>query len=103
MKNSFKRFCIVVTSLIIIAVTVFILAAKPRIVLNGPNVTTIRVSEEYDDAGASAYIYNIDFTNMLTTTSNVDTSKEGTYTVEYSLRYRNKLISASRVVYVIAE
>ena len=102
MHDPLKHICIIVTSAVIIAAGVIVLAAKPRIEIKGPKVVNIVVNEKYEDTGACVYIYNMDITNLLTTICYVDTSKEGTYKVEYSLRFRRKLICATRTVRVLA-
>ena len=102
MHDPVKRICIIATSAVIIATGVIVIAAKPRIEIKGPKVVNMMVNEKYEDTGACVYIYNMDITNLLTTICYVDTSKEGTYKVEYSLMFRGKRICATRTVHVLA-
>ncbi len=56
---------------------------KPTITLNGATSITIDKGVTYTDAGATA-IDDTDGNILVSTTNNVDTNKEGTYTVTYT-------------------
>lgn len=59
---------------------------KPELSLNGNSVVTIKLGTSYNELGAKA-IDNCygDISNNITISSNVNTSKEGTYNVLYSV------------------
>ncbi|MFB6225873.1 MAG: immunoglobulin-like domain-containing protein, partial [Candidatus Paceibacteria bacterium] len=62
-------------------------ATKPEISMNGPKSITIDRGTEYVDKGATASD-NIDgdLTDQIKTSNNVDTSKPGSYSVEYKVK-----------------
>ncbi|MDO5555348.1 MAG: DUF5011 domain-containing protein, partial [Clostridia bacterium] len=59
---------------------------KPEIKLNGANNITIKINETYADAGATATDdRDGDITSKIKTTGQVDSKKEGTYTITYTV------------------
>ncbi len=76
---------------------------KPSIELNGKDNITIKVNDKYEDEGAKAYIGKKDVSSSITTTNNLDTSKVGTYNIEYTiklnyLKNKKKVIRTIKVV-----
>lgn len=58
----------------------------PTITLKGKNEVTIYVGNTYKDSGCTANDnYDGDITNKVTITGEVDTKKEGTYTINYEV------------------
>ena len=60
---------------------------KPIITLNGDAKVTLKIGEKYVEKGAKA-TDNVDgdLTSKIVTTGTVDTSKEGTYTITYTVK-----------------
>ena len=56
---------------------------------------------DYKDSGFTAYRNNQDISNTVVTNSNVDSSKQGRYTVEYYIQGTNSKKSVTREVYII--
>lgn len=60
---------------------------KPEITLNGNDTINITVGDQYNDEGARATDnYDKDITKKIKTNGEVDTSKEGSYTITYSVK-----------------
>ena len=58
----------------------------PELTLNGDSRVSIRVGDKYNDLGAKAQDnYDGDITNKIVTENNVDTSKEGSYEIIYTV------------------
>ncbi|MCY9693042.1 immunoglobulin-like domain-containing protein [Paenibacillus alginolyticus] len=77
--------------------------AKPVITLLGDNPAVVPVGGTYQDAGAVAQdAYEGNVTSRMTVTSNVDTSRAGTYTVRYNVADSsgNMAVEAVRTVHV---
>lgn len=59
--------------------------------MNGNDEITLEINQEYIEEGAIAYNKEEDITNKIVTTSNVDTSKIGTYHVIYSVNNQTQV------------
>jgi hypothetical protein len=77
----------------------------PVIIISGDNPATVVVDTIYDDAGVAAYdLEDGELTNSVVTTSNVDTSTLGTYTVTYSVTDSDdNTVTKTRTVNVVAD
>lgn len=61
-------------------------STEPEIKLNGYDNVTIYINEKFNDEGVTAYDNNDgDITSDIIVQSNLDTSKEGNYTITYSV------------------
>ena len=79
---------------------------SPVITLIGDSVVTVEVGSNYVDVGATANDnYDGDLSASIITTSNVDTSKVGTYTITYNVSDAagNAAAQVTRVVNVIEQ
>ena len=78
---------------------------KINIVLNGEESLNVPFKSEYKDLGANVtynrQINNLDITSKLLVYNDVDTTKLGTYEVNYKVYYRFKRLSMKRLVHVI--
>ena len=83
---------------------------KPEIILNGGYVVYTEMNKEYEELGAKAFTKDgKNISNKLETfiyeenrlRSEIDTSKFTTYRVFYSVSYKGKITSVSRVVKII--
>ena len=93
--------------LVLIGLCIFIMAisplvgASPIITLNGEEEMQVECGSEFVDPGVKANAKDEDISDLVMTTSNVDTSKLGTYHVEYQLKYKKRKVSKERIVKVI--
>ena len=93
--------------LVLIGLCIFIMAisplvgASPIITLNGEEEMQVECGSEFVDPGVKASAKDEDISDLVMTTSNVDTSKLGTYHVEYQLKYKKRKVSRERIVKVI--
>lgn len=79
-----------------------------RIILDGDFVTYVNLNNDYAEPGYKAYEGNKDVTKSVAVTYfdedgqvlNIDTSKDGSYTVRYEALMNGKIVSAQRVVIV---
>lgn len=77
---------------------------KPVIKMLGNSPVTIEAGKKYVDEGATAYDnYDHNITGLIVTTSNIDTSKVGTYHVIYNVTDSsdNNAKEVTRTVYVV--
>jgi len=74
----------------------------PEIKLNGKAFSRIKVNEEFKDEGATATdTKDGDLTSKITKEGNVDTSKEGKYTITYKVKDNNdNEATAQRTIFV---
>lgn len=93
--------------LILAGICVFIAAVSP-LVGGGPVVSVvgkdeieIECGQEYRDAGATAVLKDEDISDEIVASGTVDTSKPGTYEINYDVEYHNKVFSKKRVVHVV--
>ncbi len=80
------------------------LFVKPEIKLNGEKTVVLYQGEQYVDAGATAYDeQDGDISNKITTESNLDVNKVGSYTITYNVTDSdgNKAIPVTRIVKVV--
>ncbi|WP_414858839.1 immunoglobulin-like domain-containing protein, partial [Paenibacillus sp. Soil787] len=85
------------------AAAVTVNATAPTITLSGSDSITVYVGSTYTDAGATA-TDNVDgdVTSSIVTTGTVDTSKEGTYSITYTVHdHAGNTAIATRTVQVI--
>ena len=93
--------------LVLIGLCIFIMAisplvgASPIITLNGEEEMQVECGSEFVDPGVKATAKDEDISDLVMTTSNVDTAKLGTYHVEYQLKYKKRKVSKERIVKVI--
>ena len=93
--------------LVLIGLCIFILAISPLvggspvIALNGEEDMKVECGSEFTDPGAKATVKDEDISDLVVTTSNVDTSKLGMYHVEYKLKYKKRKVSRQRNVEVV--
>ncbi len=93
--------------LVLIGLCIFILAISPLvggspiITLNGDEDMKVECGSEFTDPGAKASVKDEDISDLVVATSNVDTSKLGTYHVEYKLKYKKRKVSKQRNVEVV--
>ncbi len=69
--------------------------------LNGEEIITLNLNEEYADEGATASTINWDLSDYITTSQSVDTSKVGIYYITYHLNFLNRHYSLDRAIEVI--
>jgi len=78
---------------------------KPVITLLGSTPVTVTLGSAYADAGATAQDnYDGDITSRIVTTSTVNTSAVGSYTVKYAVKdaSNNAATTVTRVVKVVS-
>lgn len=88
--------------LYIIFLVSFILVSNvstPKLVLIGAEEVNISLNEEYKDPGYNV-IHNKKNYNV-TSDNNIDTTKIGSYEINYSLHYKNKVLNKTRKINVI--
>ena len=68
----------------------------PAISVNGDVETEIECGQEYNDAGATAVLKDEDISNEINVSGTVDTSKPGTYEIDYNVEYRKKVFSKKK-------
>ena len=78
--------------------------SKPKITLNGDSTITLKLNEEYKEAGATATDeIDGDLTSKINKTGEVDTTKEGEYIITYTVKnFRNKEAKVERKIIVKA-
>lgn len=75
---------------------------KPVITMKGKSVVTVRRNRQYVDAGATANdAFEGNITAKIVTTSKVNTSRNGTYTVKYNVKDGSGNAASQKVRYVI--
>lgn len=74
---------------------------RPKLSLNGNRQVKTAVLSSYMDSGATAKAAGKDISDLIQVTNNVDTSKVGSYRVEYKIKYKNKTYTSSRRVDVV--
>ena len=101
-KNSPVR--LVVIAVIFIAVIIGLIVAvmnQPKISLKGNENDTVEVLTEYQDEGANATFFAFNCSKKIVTNSNLDTSKIGTYTIDYSITKAGRTKTVTRTVNVV--
>lgn len=96
---------IAVYFLFVIAVTVFVDFRRPLIILNGDEQITLEYGTVYEEPGAEAYVNGF-FSGIgerlkVNITGNVDTSKLGSYEIDYVSVFHHRTRTAARIVNVI--
>lgn len=93
--------------LILAGICIFAAAVSPMvgggpvISVNGDAEIEIECGQEYSDAGATAVLKDEDISSEINVSGTVDTSKPGTYEIDYNIEYRKKVFSKKRVVHVV--
>lgn len=101
-KNAPRRrliLCIILLALIVYLVIVAI--NQPNLKIKGEKTITVEAQSEYQDEGATATFFGFNCSKKIETTSNVDTSKLGTYTTEYKVTKGGRTKTAVRTVNVV--
>jgi len=74
---------------------------EPRLYIVGDNVMQLEVNEPYIEMGAKGFYYFTDRSNEILVEGNVDSSKPGTYTIDYILKIEEEIKVATRTVHVV--
>lgn len=97
-----------ITGILILAGICVCIAVVSPLVGRGPEIsvvgnieTEIECGQEYRDAGATAVLKNEDISNEINVSGTVDTSKPGTYEIDYDVKYRNRVFTKTRIVHVV--
>lgn len=72
-----------------------------KIELSGEELVVINLGEEYKEEGFTFVIDDVDYSNDVNVNGNVDTDKEGTYIISYTLSKDDHEITLVRVVKVL--
>lgn len=94
---SLKIIIIILISLI----SLLIILSKPSIILNGSRHVKINYNEKYIEPGYKGIFVLKDITDKVKTKNNIDNTKLGKYTVEYSFNISNIKITEIRTVEVV--
>ena len=112
-KNTFKEITtntklglsLLVTFIAIVVVTLGVVFAtlKPSINLNGEEIITLELNEEYKEAGYTSSYFNKDLTKSVKVENNVDNTKIGEYSIIYTVKTKKCLKdnSVKRIVKVV--
>ena len=98
-----KKLMIVVFTLIIclgIGGSVFYFYVKPEVKINGKDKIVLNLGDEYKEEGVEAFILKKDVSDDVVVKGNVDTSKVGTYKIEYLIANKFVKNKSSAVRYV---
>lgn len=91
--------------LLFLIVLIFIISSiikKPKISLVGPKTVDVPVGTNYSDEGAFAKYGQKNISDKIQTSlTDIDTSKPGKYDVTYTINYKNKTASTTKVVNVV--
>ena len=96
-----KKNLIIITGFILIMLTIILIAIKPKIYLNGEDIVTLNLNEEYKEQGASSYILYKNVSNKIKIKNNINNQKIGSYYVTYEIKYLNRTFSIKRKVEVV--
>ena len=77
------------------------ISEKPKLTLNGQPEVQVALNQEYHDEGAVATFQKKDISNEIDTVGSVDTSKIGTYEIEYEVKQGKKASKEKRIVHVV--
>ena len=75
--------------------------ANPILKLNGKDDIVIELDEKYQDLGAMAFFRGNNISNDIKTTGDIDTSKIGTYYINYEIKVNNKKKELKRKITVV--
>ena len=98
-----KKILIVIVTLIMclgIVVSIFYFSVKPEIKINGEERFVLNLGDEYKEDGVKAFILNKDVSSDVIVNGNVDTSKVGSYKIEYLITSKFIKNKSSVVRYV---
>ncbi len=87
--------------LVAIFIFSFLVSITPKIYILGEDYLKIDYGTTYSDLGASAKYLNKDYTDQIKVEGKVDTSKVGTYTILYTLKFSSFRLEKKRVVEVV--
>ncbi len=107
MKSILGNISIIIFFIIVIfcsSSAVFYIFYEPDLKLNGSELVTIKLNQDYNEEGAKGYIFNHEI-DSIDIKGSVDTSKVGSYEIEYILKvnYLKNSVSKSRIVKVTDE
>lgn len=112
-KNTFKEITtntklglsLLVTFIAIVVATLGVVFAtlKPSINLNGEEIITLELNEEYKEPGYTSSYFNKDLTKSVKVENNVDNTKIGEYSIIYTVKTKKCLKdnSVKRIVKVV--
>ena len=69
--------------------------------LLGEKEITLKLNDEYNEAGSIAHFREEDITHLINTEGSVDTSKVGDYIIKYNVNYKNKDKTIERSIKII--
>lgn len=107
MQNEKNRRLMMAGILVLAGICIFAAAISPLvgggpvISVNGDVETEIECGQEYSDAGATAALKDEDISGEINVSGTVDTSRPGTYEIDYSVEYRKKVFTKKRIVHVV--
>lgn len=105
--NGKDRRLMIVGILILIGICILVgvikayIAGGPVLSVRGNQEIEVECGQVYDDAGASAVWKDQDLSNEIEVTGAVDTSKLGTYEIDYNLKYKKRTFTEKRIVHVV--
>lgn len=107
MRRVLKNICIIMFFIIVIScsfLATFYVFYIPNLKLNGSELITIRLNQDYIEEGAKGYIFNHEV-NGIDIKGLVDTSKVGSYEIKYifKVKYLKNIVTKSRIVKVTDE
>lgn len=107
MRRVLENICIIMFFIIVIScsfLATFYVFYIPNLKLNGNELITIRLNQDYTEEGAKGYIFNHEV-NSIDINGSVDTSKVGSYEIKYifKVKYLKNIVSKSRIVKVTDE
>ena len=91
-------FCFLVSTGICVILT---LIEPPFFDVRGKESVVIPVFSEYEEAGAVAYYQGLNISNRIAVSGDVDTSKVGNYSIEYTFSHGGYFYYAKREVSVV--
>lgn len=107
MKSILRNISIIMFFVIVIFCSlsaIFYNFYEPDLKLNGSELVTIKLNQDYNEEGAKGYIFNHEI-DSIDIQGDVDTSKVGSYEIKYVLKakYLKNAVSKSRIVKVTDE
>lgn len=96
-----KNVLIVLTIIIFIFIGVLSFFLFPKIYLNGKQDITLNLEEKYKEQGAKAKEFGKDISDKISISGDVDSSKVGTYKIEYKIKKFGLTFSKIRYVKII--
>mgnify|MGYP004512999625 FL=1 len=101
-KKMNKKKILVVIAIIFIIFLLFKSFKSPKISLNGDSEITLNLNSNFTDSGATAKYGSKDISNNITVDNNgFDIGKIGSYEFKYTIKYKKKTSTVTRIVNVI--